>query len=56
MARYYPKFRGAVIALNKEGEFGAACHGLDSFPHYVSNAKSGGAKELKISCLLIEKL
>jgi hypothetical protein len=28
IARRYPDFMGAVIALNMRGEFGAACHGL----------------------------
>ena len=32
----YPKFSGAVIALNKEGIVGASCHNLDdSFPYTV---------------------
>ena len=32
----YPKFSGAVIALNKEGIVGASCNNLDdSFPYIV---------------------
>ncbi|XP_011501282.1 PREDICTED: N(4)-(Beta-N-acetylglucosaminyl)-L-asparaginase-like [Ceratosolen solmsi marchali] len=55
MVKYYPKFRGAVIALNKAGEYGAACHGLDSFPHYIANVNTGEAKEFKVPCLLTKK-
>jgi len=55
MAKYYPKFHGAVIALNKNGEYGAACHGYDNFPYYVSNVKISGAKELRVPCLVIPK-
>ncbi|XP_014205650.1 N(4)-(Beta-N-acetylglucosaminyl)-L-asparaginase-like [Copidosoma floridanum] len=55
MARYYPKFRGAVIALNKEGEYGAACHGYDNFPHYVADVGTQGAKELSVPCLVVPK-
>jgi N4-(beta-N-acetylglucosaminyl)-L-asparaginase len=28
IARRYPDFMGAVVAVNMKGEFGAACHGL----------------------------
>lgn len=55
MAKYYPNFRGAVIALNKAGEYGAACHGYQDFPHYISNVKTMGAKELSKPCLVLEK-
>ncbi|VBB29686.1 unnamed protein product [Acanthocheilonema viteae] len=27
----YPNFMGAIVAVNKKGQFGAACHGMDSF-------------------------
>ncbi|KPI91143.1 N(4)-(Beta-N-acetylglucosaminyl)-L-asparaginase [Papilio xuthus] len=30
--KHYPEFMGAVIALNKDGEYGAACHGLQGLP------------------------
>lgn len=38
---HYPDFVGAVIAANRRGEYGAACHGMDTFPFAVSNASSG---------------
>lgn len=41
IAEHYPFFIGAVIALNKDGNFGAACNGIPLFPYYVSNPESG---------------
>ncbi|XP_050678975.1 N(4)-(Beta-N-acetylglucosaminyl)-L-asparaginase-like [Leptidea sinapis] len=32
IAEYYPNFMGAVIALRKDGVYGAACHGLGDQP------------------------
>ena len=40
IAKKYPKFFGAVIALRKDGAFGAACHGMESFPFVVGTPKS----------------
>ncbi|XP_058790738.1 N(4)-(Beta-N-acetylglucosaminyl)-L-asparaginase-like [Phymastichus coffea] len=51
IAKYYPKFSGAVIALNKAGEYGANCHGYDSFPYYIANVETGAAKELNKPCI-----
>lgn len=33
----YPKFFGGLIAVNKNGDYGAACHGMDKFPFAVRN-------------------
>ena len=41
IAEHYPTFKGAVIALNKDGNFGAACNGIKRFEHYVANAGLG---------------
>ncbi|CAK1551620.1 unnamed protein product [Leptosia nina] len=32
IAKYYPEYMGAVVALSKDGEYGAACHGLAGMP------------------------
>ncbi|CAG4940245.1 unnamed protein product [Colias eurytheme] len=32
IAKYYPNFMGAVVALRKDGKYGAACHGLGGMP------------------------
>ncbi|XP_011685906.1 PREDICTED: N(4)-(Beta-N-acetylglucosaminyl)-L-asparaginase-like [Wasmannia auropunctata] len=41
IARHYPKFLGGVIALNKKGEYGAACNGIAAFPYYIANPALG---------------
>lgn len=35
IAKYYPDFSGAVIAVNKDGEYAAACNGMTFFPYIV---------------------
>ncbi|XP_011869795.1 PREDICTED: N(4)-(Beta-N-acetylglucosaminyl)-L-asparaginase-like [Vollenhovia emeryi] len=49
IAAYYPDFFGAVIALNAQGEYGAACNGMAAFPYYVANPTLG-PKLLSIQC------
>lgn len=49
IAQHYPSFFGAVIALNRKGEYGAACNGMASFPYYVANP-SLGPKLLSVQC------
>lgn len=51
IGRKYPEFMGAVIALNKAGDFGAACHGIESFPFAVTNLESGSTELKQIPCL-----
>lgn len=49
IAQHYPYFFGAVIALNKKGEYGAACNGMEKFPYYIANPTLG-PKLLSIEC------
>lgn len=35
IAKYYPDFSGAVIAVNKNGDYATACNGMTSFPYIV---------------------
>lgn len=35
IASHYSNFMGAVIAVTKNGEYGAACHGITTFPFIV---------------------
>lgn len=49
IAQHYPEFSGAVIALNKKGEYGAACNGMAKFPYYIANP-SLGPKFLSVQC------
>lgn len=37
----YPNFKGAVITVRKDGAYGAACHGMKSFPYVVGTAEEG---------------
>ncbi|XP_015600131.1 N(4)-(Beta-N-acetylglucosaminyl)-L-asparaginase [Cephus cinctus] len=50
IAQHYPNFFGGIIALNKDGEFGAACNGMDSFPFYVSNPLLGEPTIHNVPC------
>lgn len=49
IAQHYPSFFGGVIALNKKGEYGAACNGMAEFPYYVANPTLG-PKLLSVEC------
>ncbi|XP_058790733.1 N(4)-(Beta-N-acetylglucosaminyl)-L-asparaginase-like [Phymastichus coffea] len=50
IAKHHPKFFGAVIALNKNGEFSAACNGMDGFPFYASNLQLGKPTIFYVPC------
>ncbi|XP_078369248.1 N(4)-(Beta-N-acetylglucosaminyl)-L-asparaginase-like isoform X1 [Oculina patagonica] len=41
IARYYPKYSGGLVAVNKDGEFGAAAHGWTFFKYSVCNPDLG---------------
>lgn len=43
IAKYYPNFVGAVIAVKKDGTYGIACNGLKSFPYIIANEEFGKA-------------
>ncbi|XP_024883807.1 N(4)-(Beta-N-acetylglucosaminyl)-L-asparaginase-like isoform X2 [Temnothorax curvispinosus] len=49
IAQHYPNFFGGVIALNRKGEYGAACNGMAAFPYYVANPTLG-PKLLAVQC------
>lgn len=51
IAQHYPRFVGAVIVVDKKGNYGAACHGLDSFPFSVYNPQTKIVKIEKRDCL-----
>jgi len=50
ITNYYPDFSGAVIAVNKYGDYGAACHGFDRFPYSIANPEHNKVALLYISC------
>ncbi|XP_054721661.1 N(4)-(Beta-N-acetylglucosaminyl)-L-asparaginase-like isoform X2 [Uloborus diversus] len=47
----YPSFSGAIIAATIEGEFGAACHGMEEFPFSIINPFYGNVTVKYVSCL-----
>lgn len=55
IARYYPTFSGALVAVNLKGEYGAACHGIQGgFPYCVSSPGTGnnGTIILHADCVI----
>ena len=55
IARKYPDFVGAVVTVNKEGEFGASCHGIKEFPFSVANTETGGTQLLTVPCIDLDQ-
>jgi len=51
IAKKYPNFMGAVVTLNKEGDVGAACHGIGTFPFCVSSLDTGGTELRSVGCV-----
>ncbi|XP_026756661.2 N(4)-(Beta-N-acetylglucosaminyl)-L-asparaginase-like [Galleria mellonella] len=47
---HYPSFSGAVIALTKDGEYGAACHGIQTFPYVVQDNTRETSEVITINC------
>lgn len=53
--QFYPRFFGAIISANIQGEFGAACSGMKEFGYSVVNASSkeaGKVRVEKVKCQL----
>ncbi|KAK0424952.1 hypothetical protein QR680_008940 [Steinernema hermaphroditum] len=48
---YYPDFQGAVVAANKEGQFGAACGGLKTFSYSIMRQQEQGVEVHTVKCL-----
>uniref|UniRef100_A0A915Q6X3 N(4)-(beta-N-acetylglucosaminyl)-L-asparaginase n=1 Tax=Setaria digitata TaxID=48799 RepID=A0A915Q6X3_9BILA len=51
IASKYPNFAGAVVAVNKEGDFGAACHGMDLFKFCVRKQGFEEVKVMSVNCI-----
>jgi isoaspartyl peptidase/L-asparaginase-like protein (Ntn-hydrolase superfamily) len=50
--RDYPNFSGGIVALNIEGQHGAACHNLNGgFPYTVRSTETGQVAVLKVDCI-----
>ncbi|KAL9698391.1 hypothetical protein quinque_001832 [Culex quinquefasciatus] len=44
IAVHYPKFVGGIVVASSDGQYGAACHGMDEFPYSVAE----GRKETEV--------
>ena len=52
VAALYPAFSGAVVALDVDGNHGAACHGFPTFPYTVgSHATGDEVRVFKVPCM-----
>lgn len=51
ISRNYPNFMGAIVAVDKNGHFGAACHGIDFFKFCVQNYYLENVKIIKVKCI-----
>ncbi|XP_060554336.1 N(4)-(Beta-N-acetylglucosaminyl)-L-asparaginase-like [Ruditapes philippinarum] len=49
--RFYPDFVGAVVAVNKKGEHGAACHGIPKFPYSIRSTDYSEVTVLDVPCM-----
>ncbi|KAG5666660.1 hypothetical protein PVAND_014675 [Polypedilum vanderplanki] len=52
ISHHYPKFVGAIVVVDKNGNYGAACHGIDSFPFSVYHSKLKNVKVEKRECAM----
>jgi len=48
---YYPDYEGAIIAVNIQGEYGAACHGIGTFTYCVATSETGGSTNQTVQCI-----
>ena len=51
VAGKFPDFVGAVVTLNKEGEWGAACHGVSKFPFLVASEQLAVSTRMEVEAL-----
>ncbi|XP_062619147.1 N(4)-(Beta-N-acetylglucosaminyl)-L-asparaginase-like [Saccostrea cucullata] len=48
--KFYPSFRGAMIAVNKDGKYGAVCHGYTNWTFCVADDTSPEVQLHHIDC------
>lgn len=51
ISRHYSKFVGGIVVVDRYGNYGAACHGIDQFPFSVYHPKLKKVKVEKRDCL-----
>ncbi|XP_050726312.1 N(4)-(Beta-N-acetylglucosaminyl)-L-asparaginase-like isoform X3 [Eriocheir sinensis] len=52
VAQYYSEFMGAVVAVNIAGEYGAACHGIETFPFSVADSVTNTVEIKNVTCIV----
>lgn len=52
ISQHYPKFVGGIVTVDKNGNYGAACHGIDSFPFSVYHPRLNYVKVEKRKCMM----
>eukprot|EP01091_Cochliopodium_minus_P015205 TRINITY_DN5338_c0_g1_i2.p1 TRINITY_DN5338_c0_g1~~TRINITY_DN5338_c0_g1_i2.p1 ORF type:complete len:272 (-),score=47.40 TRINITY_DN5338_c0_g1_i2:19-834(-) len=50
ITKKYPSFKGAIIAINKDGKYGANCYGYDSFQYSVMSKEKKSIVVETIKC------
>ena len=51
IVKRYPSFSGAIIAIDKLGNHGAACHGFPTFPYSYRDANCTKATLVQTPCI-----
>ncbi|XP_044002431.1 N(4)-(Beta-N-acetylglucosaminyl)-L-asparaginase-like [Aphidius gifuensis] len=51
IADKYPDFVGGVIAVNKFGDYGASCNGMETFDYFISNPILNKPTPQKAKCI-----
>nr|CAD7444107.1 unnamed protein product [Timema bartmani] len=51
----YPDFVGGIVVLSIDGQYGAACHGMNTFKYSVCNQQLGEVTVLEVPCLSSDK-
>jgi hypothetical protein len=49
--KFYPNTQGGVVAVNKLGEYGAACIGMTKFPYTVQYSEMKEPIVLYVYCI-----
>lgn len=47
---HYPTFMGAVVAVTKDGQHGASCHGIEKFPYVVQDKTQSSLRIIYVDC------
>ncbi|EFO22560.1 hypothetical protein LOAG_05927 [Loa loa] len=51
ISRKYPNFMGAIVAVDKKGHFGAACHGMNFFKFCMQNQYFTKVRIISVTCM-----